>query len=112
MRTIRQAIPLDEVLANMKNEAASCCKTKYSRKSTYISESEADSRAIIGVSIASLIAVLAICLALWVVWHSIDAAQAQPSPICAQSDMTPAQIKALNVIKPHSEKIQARRHEH
>jgi hypothetical protein len=112
MRTIRQAIPIDEVLANMKNEAASCCKTKYSRKSTFITESEADARAIIGVSIASLIAILAICSTLWVIWHSIDTAQAKPAPICAQSDMTPAQIKALNVIKPHAEKIQARRHDH
>jgi hypothetical protein len=112
MRTIRQAIPLDEVLANMKNEPASCCKTKYSRKSTYISESEADARAVIGVSIASLIAILAICSTLWVIWHSIDTAQAQTAPIFAQSDMTPAQIKALNVIKPHAEKIQARRHDH
>jgi|694.fasta_scaffold24071_6 hypothetical protein len=112
MRTIRQAIPLDEILANMKNDAASCCKTKYSRKSTFITESEADARAIIGVSIASLIAILAICSTLWVIWHSIDTAQAQPVPICAQSDMTPAQLKALNVIKPHAEKIQARRHDH
>jgi len=104
MRTIRQAVPLAEVIANMKNDPASCSKTRYSRKSTYISESEADARAVIGVLIASTIAVISICAALWVVWHSIGAAHAQSSPICALSEMK-EQAKPLNVLHAPSERI-------
>lgn len=105
MRTIRQAIPLEEVIANMRNEPQSCSKNRYSRKSTYISESEADARAIIGVFIASMIAIISICSALWVVWHSIGSAQAQPAPICALSDMTPPKTKPLMVPRAPSERV-------
>lgn len=104
MRTIRQAIPLEEIIANMKNEPSSCSKTRYSRKSTFISESEADARAVIGVLIASTIAVISICSALWVVWHSIGSAQAQSAPICALSEMK-EQAKQLNVLHAPSERI-------
>lgn len=104
MKTLRQAIPLEEIAANMKNDGHSCKSSRYSRKNTFISEQEADARvAIVGLTFGG-IAIIAIGLALWVAYHSISTAQAHEAPIVAKSDLAPAQLKTLNVMQVRSEK--------
>lgn len=102
-RTLRQAIPFEELAANMKNNGHSCKSSRYSRKDSFISEMEADARvAIVGLTFGS-IAIIAICLGLWIAWHGISAAQAQEGPIYIKSEMTKAQIKTLNVMQARGE---------
>lgn len=104
MRTIRQAIPFEEIEANMKNQPRSTRSSRYGRTPTYISEMEADARvAIVGLTFGG-IAIIAIGLALWVAYHSISTAQAHEAPIVAKSDLAPAQLKTLNVMQVRSEK--------
>jgi hypothetical protein len=104
MRKIRQAIPFEELAANMKNQPRSVRSSRYSRKSTFISEQESDARvAAVGLTFGSL-AILATALGLWGIWHSVSTAQAQPAPIYAKSEMTRAQIKQLHIMPSRSEK--------
>ncbi len=104
MQKIRQAIPLEEIKANMRNDARSTRACRYSRRNSYISEQEADARvAAVGLTFGTL-AILATCLGLWGIWHSISTAQAQPAPILAKSEMTRAQIKQLHIMPTQAEK--------
>ena len=108
MKTIRQAIPNEEIAANMRNEARSCKSSRYSRTPTYISEMEADARvAIVGLTFGSL-ALIATCLGLWAVWHTIGTAQAHEAPVMAKSEMTKQEIKALNIAQAKPEKHHAK----
>lgn len=103
MRTIRQAIPFDEIAANMQNSGKSCKSSRYSRKNSYISEQEADARvAIVGITFGSM-AIIAICLGLWIAWHGISTAQAHEGPIYIKSELSKSQIKQLNIMPARSE---------
>lgn len=103
-RTIRQAIPFEELAANIKNEPRSRKSSRYSRTPTYISEQESAARvAIVGLTFGGM-AVIAICLGLWAVWHTIGTAQAHESPVMAKSEMTKQEIKALNIARAIPEK--------
>jgi hypothetical protein len=103
-KTIRQAIPLEEITANMKNDGHSCKSTRYTRKDSFISEQESDARvAAVGLTFGGM-ALIAAALGLWGIWHSVSTAQAQSAPIYVKSELTQAQIKALNVMPARSEK--------
>jgi hypothetical protein len=103
-RTIRQAIPLEEIEANMRNDEKSTHACRYSRKNSYISEQESDARvAAVGLTFGGM-ALIATALGLWGIWHSVSTAQAQSAPIYVKSELTNAQIKALNVMPARSEK--------
>lgn len=103
-KTIRQAIPFEELAANMKNDGRSCKSSRYSRKNSFISEQEADARvAIVGLTFGSM-AIIAICLGLWIVFHTISTAQAHEGPIYIKSELTKAQIKQLNIMPARIEK--------
>ena len=103
-RTISQAIPLEEIEANMRNDEKSTRACRYSWKNSYISEAESDERvATVGLTFGGM-ALIATALGLWGIWHSVSTAQAHEAPIYAKSELTQAQIKALNIMPARSEK--------
>ena len=103
-KTIRQAIPFEELAENMRNDCRACKSTRYTRKDSFISEQESDARvAAVGLTFGGM-ALIATALGLWGIWHSVSTAQAQSAPIYAKSELTKTQIKALNVMPARSEK--------
>lgn len=103
-KIIRQAIPFEEIASNMRNDEKSTKACRYSRKNSYISESESDERVYtVGLTFGGM-ALIATALGLWGIWHSVSAAHAHEAPIYAKSELTKAQIKSLNVIPARSEK--------
>ncbi len=104
MPRIRQAIPLEEIAANMKNQPRSTKSSRYSRTPTYINEEVAEARiAVVGMTFGG-VAVLALLAAIFSVSYAMDRIEAKPAPIYAKSELTQAQIKALNVMPARSEK--------
>lgn len=97
MKTIRQAIPNEEIAANMRNQNTR--STMYTRR--YISECEAEAR----VSVVALtfggIAVIALIAAIASTVYAMDKIEAKDGPILARSEMT---AQMLHVLKTQSEK--------
>lgn len=105
MKQFRMAIPFDELEANIKNEERSTRRNRYSRTPTYISEQDADARAAIGMMVVASMAVFAVMLSLWLVFA--NKAEAKQGAIYAKSELTKAQVKALNVMPAKPEKRHA-----
>lgn len=104
MKTIRQAIPNEEIEANMKNEPRSTRSTRYSRVPSYIMEDVAEARVALVALTFGGIAVIAIAAAIASTVYAMDRIQAQSAPIFAKSEMSKQEIKALNISKAPAEK--------
>lgn len=104
MRKIRQAIPNEEIAANMKNEPRSCKSSRYSRTPTYINEEVAEAKTALVALTFGGIAVLALLASIASVSYAMERMTAQPGKIYAKSEMTKQQNKALNIAQAKPEK--------
>lgn len=75
------------------------------RPDIYISLNEAEESHAVIVLMIGVLAIIATCLALWIGFRWAETHQgAKPSPILVRSEMTKAEIKALNIIQPTAER--------
>lgn len=98
----RMAIPFEEIKANLTSNGTA--STRYSRKDTFISEQEADARSALAMMIMGAISLIFICFAIWACFYAIGKAEAHSGHIYAKSEMTKAEIKALNVMPAKGER--------
>ena len=103
-RTIRQAIPNEEIEANMRNESRSTSRTRYNAAQRFINEEVAEARVAAVALVFGGVAILTLLLAIFSVAYAMNRIEAQAAPILAKSEMTKEQIKQLNIIKPTTEK--------
>lgn len=98
----RMAIPFEEIEANMVTNGTA--STRYSRKDVFISEQEASARAALGMMIMGAISLIFICFAIWACFYAIGKAEAHSGHIYAKSEMTKAEVKALNIVQAKGER--------
>lgn len=109
MKRIRQAIPNEEIAANMKNDPRSCKSSRYSRTPTYINEEAAEARiAAVGLTFGG-VAVVALVAAIFSVSYAMGRIEAKPGTIYPKSELSKAQIAQLNIAKALPEKRHALR---